>query len=125
MDFASALGQKDKDRYDKIVQARGSIYTSGLAVGVVAAAISFWSQQRNGRRPKMQTAVCQTVVIVEVVVYLYYMLAPKPELMVVGLASERLRAKWAAASRSMQLRQYGALALAVCAVTASSLVVCA
>lgn len=101
---------------------------TGLVIGAVLAAVYVWTQTRaaQGDRAAYFTSIhmCQFVVILEVVTYIYYMLAPKPELLVVSLASERLREKWASAYRSMQLRHYSAFALAATAVVAAGTVVC-
>lgn len=122
--LVSSLNAQQKERYDLIASARGKIYATGLGIGSVLAGFYIWTQQRSSSPPIASRAVCQFIVILELVAYMYYILAPKPELLVVSLANERLREKWASAYRSMQWRHHGAFALAAVAVASAGMVIC-
>lgn len=122
--LVSALNTQQRQQYSSITGSRRNIYLAGLCLGTVLAGLFVWLRTRDGQPLMSSLSACQFVVVLEVCIYMYYMLAPKPELFVVTLASERLREKWATAYRSMQLRHYASFAFAIAAVGAASMVTC-
>jgi len=120
----AALGPQQREIYENIVSSRLRIYLTGSVIGFLLACAFLFFKTRAGQALYSPLSLCQLVVIFEVIQYLYYMLAPKPELMVVSLGTEKLREKWAAAYRSMQLRHYVGFGLALAAVVSGSAVAC-
>lgn len=122
--FRAALTTNQRDVYDGIAASRLQIYIIGLCLGLVMSMGFVMMKSRTGQSLVSLMSLCQVVSITQVVIYMYYMLAPKPELMVVSLANERLREKWAIAYRSMQVRHYSAFLLSIISVGASGYLVC-
>ena len=122
--FRAALNTNQKEVYDGIASSRLHIYIVGLCLGLVLAIGFIMMKSRTGQPIVSLISLCQLVSITQVVVYMYYMLAPKPELMVVNLANERQREKWAIAYRSMQVRYYSAFLLSAISVGSAGYLVC-
>jgi hypothetical protein len=122
--FRAALNTNQKEVYDGITSARLHIYIVGLCLGLALAIGFIMMKSRTGQPIVSLISLCQLVSITQVVVYMYYMLAPKPELMVVNMANERQREKWAIAYRSMQVRYYSAFLMSVVSVGSAGYLAC-
>ena len=116
-DFVAVLDTRQRERYTDIVNARRRVYTIGLSLGLALGAALVWTKTRIGQQLVSAQSLYQLIIVTQLVCYFYYILAPKPQLMVVTLASERLRERWAEAYRSAQLRQSLAFVLAAASVT--------
>ena len=120
----AALNTNQREVYDGIASSRLNIYIMGLCLGFILAIGFVVMKSRTGQPLVSLISLCQLISISQTVVYLYYMLAPKPELMVVSLANERQREKWAVAYRSMQFRYYSAFLLSAVSVGSAGYLAC-
>ena len=122
--FVAVLDTRQRERYADIVTSRQRVYKIGLSLGLALGAALVWTKTRIGQQLLSAQSLYQLIIVSQLVCYSYYILAPKPQLMVVTLASERLRERWAEAYRSAQLRQYCAFVLAAASVTLGCISVC-
>lgn len=106
-----------KDHYVHIVQSRRNLYLQGFMLGLFLSFIAIMAKKVQHKSNEFAWQdVCLAGSITFLTVYFYYILSPKPELMVVHLQTECQRRTWAAVYRTMQWHYHIGLFLGVLAV---------
>lgn len=105
------LNDAQKLRYLDIIQKRRSIYLTGFTIGLFLSVVAISMQRSYG-----WSSVCLAGMITLLTVYFYYVLSPKPDLMVVYLDTEKQRQIWAEIYRKMTFHYHVGLLLGVIAV---------
>lgn len=108
------LDAQQQQKYTEIIQKRRSIYLTGFGVGT---ALAFLTILYNKRGSKMGwTDLCLVGSIIFLTSYFYYILTPKPELMVVYLTTESQRKAWADIYRKMSFNYHLGMFLGILAI---------
>ena len=107
------LDKKDIVRYEAIVKERRNIYLQGYGLGILIALVLLSLMDR--RKMGKMALVCFAGGITLTVNYLYYMLKPKSDYMVLHLDKEDQRQAWLNINRHMQVKYHLGLALGILA----------
>jgi uncharacterized membrane protein YkgB len=107
------LDKKDIVRYEAIVKERRNIYLQGYGLGILIALVLLSLMDR--RKMGKMALVCFAGGITLTVNYLYYMLKPKSDYMVLHLNKEDQRQAWLNINRHMQVKYHLGLALGILA----------
>ena len=111
------LNETQKQKYREIVQKRRSIYLTGFGLGVSLAFLAtIWLKTVRKTRGFEWSDLCLIGSIVFLTSYFYYILSPKPELMVVYLDTVEQRQTWANIYRTMTFHYHLGLFIGVIAV---------
>lgn len=107
------LDKDDIIRYESIVKERRNVYLQGYALGILIALVivSIMNTRKMG---KIQIT-CFAGGIVLTVNYLYYMLKPKTDYMVLHLDNKDQREAWHNIYRNMQVKYHLGLVLGILA----------
>ena len=110
--FYKTLTPQLIDRYEAIIKERRNIYLKGYAYGLALAFVALYI----GRK-KMKTvpSICVGAGITFLVNYLYYILSPKSDTMIIHLNKEDQRVEWYKIYRSMQFNYHIGLVLGIIA----------
>lgn len=108
------LNPEQQQKYTEIIQKRRSIYLMGFGVGTVLAFLALLYAKT--KRGLVWSDLCLVGSVIFLTTYFYYILSPKPELMVVYLQTEAQRKTWADIYRSMAFHYHLGLFLGVLAV---------
>lgn len=124
-DFMKLLSDEQKTRYENIIEERKHIYFKGYLVGIICS-ILFIFVTRDFKRTKWMSIgiVCAVGGITMLVNYLYYIMSPKTDYMVLHLDSKKQREAWLAIYRYMQLKYHTGLALGVIAAMLAAKATC-
>ena len=114
----NTLDKNDIVRYEAIVKERRNIYLQGYGLGILIALVLLSLMDR--RKMGKMALVCFAGGITLTVNYLYYMLKPKSDYMVLHLNKEDQRQAWLNINRHMQVKYH--LGLALCILAAMLLV---
>ena len=98
--LARTLTPNQQARYVKIEDERRNIYFKGLILGIVLSVLAVWYYKLKSTK-----ATCSVVAITLVTNFLFYILHPKSDWMVLHLDSQRSREAWLHIYRTMQ-REY-------------------
>ncbi len=107
------LDKKDIVRYEAIVKERRNIYLQGYGLGILIALVLLSLMDR--RKMGKMALVCFAGGITLTVNYLYYMLKPKSDYMVLHLDKEDQRQAWLNINRHMQVKYHLGLVLGILA----------
>jgi uncharacterized membrane protein YkgB len=107
------LDKKDIVRYEAIVKERRNIYLQGYGLGILIALVLLSLMDR--RKMGKMALVCFAGGITLTVNYLYYMLKPKSDYMVLHLNKEDQRQAWLNINRHMQVKYHLGLVLGILA----------
>ena len=112
-DFYKTLDSENIARYESIVKERRAIYLQGYGVGLLISLILliFMNKGKVGKVGKM----CLVGGVTLTVNYLYYMLKPKTDYMVLHLDKENQRQAWLNIYRGMQVKYHIGLVLGILA----------
>lgn len=111
--FYDTLDKKDIVRYEAIVKERRNIYLQGYGLGILIALVLLSLMDR--RKMGKMALVCFAGGITLTVNYLYYMLKPKSDYMVLHLNKEDQRQAWLNINRHMQVKYHLGLVLGILA----------
>jgi len=109
----NTLDKNDIVRYEAIVKERRNIYLQGYGLGILIALVLLSLMDR--RKMGKMALVCFAGGITLTVNYLYYMLKPKSDYMVLHLNKEDQRQAWLNINRHMQVKYHLGLALGILA----------
>lgn len=109
----NTLDKNDIVRYEAIVKERRNIYLQGYGLGILIALVLLSLMDR--RKMGKMALVCFAGGITLTVNYLYYMLKPKSDYMVLHLNKEDQRQAWLNINRHMQVKYHLGLVLGILA----------
>ena len=114
--FMATLSDKEQERYQNIINERRNIYFKGYLVGIICSVL-FLFLTRDMKKSKLMSAgvVCTVGGITLLVNYLYYILSPKSDFMIVHLDNKEQREAWLDIYRHMQVKYHTGLVLGVAA----------
>jgi len=91
--LTSHFNEEQVDYYKQVIQQRTRIYLTGFAIGLaVSLVLLFTMKQKLKLTPWVMICTCFSVSYV--IMYLYYTLSPKMDLMVVQLDKKEARLAW-------------------------------
>lgn len=108
-EFDSTLTDKLKERYQKITEERRNISLKGYGLGLILSAI-FLLLNKNS---KIMSKVCIVGSVTFLTNYLFYILSPKSDYMVLHLDKESQRKEWLDIYRKMQLKYHTGFILGI------------
>ena len=109
----NTLDKNDIVRYEAIVKERRNIYLQGYGLGILIALVLLSLMDR--RKMGKMALVCFAGGITLTVNYVYYMLKPKSDYMVLHLNKEDQRQAWLNINRHMQVKYHLGLVLGILA----------
>ena len=112
--FYRSLTVRQRMRYKAIVEERRTLYLQGLLCGVILAAFAI-AAYRSFRKDRYPPAaeVCMPGGIALLTTYLYYLLSPKSDYMILHLDSRALREEWMKITQAMTRKYHLGLLLGV------------
>lgn len=113
-DFYKVLSDKQIKKYDELVKERRNIYLQGYFVGFILALIFIIITNRGGKLFNTGV-VCFAGAITLVVNYLYYMLYPKRDFMILHLDNLEQKQAWLNIYKHMQYKYHMGLVLGIVA----------
>lgn len=127
---ADHSGDKDKlletlspelvSRYESIVRERKSIYMKGFGLGLCLSALAIYLCRT--RKPAPMSCLAGAITLA--VTYLFYIIHPKTDYMVLHLDHGAQRAAWLDTYRSMQLKYHVGLVVGIAAAMALGYSIC-
>jgi len=111
-------------RYENIIQERRDIYIRGYIWGLILALVIIY-YGKYSKNLKIGSTICIGAGVTLLVNYLYYMLHPKSDSMIIHLNREDQRQEWYKIYRSMQLNYHIGLVLGIIAAGFFSGSICA
>ena len=123
--FMATLNKEQQSRYEAIIEERKGIYFKGYLVGLVCSVL-FIILTRDIKRTKLMSTgiVCAVGGITLLVNYLYYILSPKSDFMIVHLDNKNQREAWLGIYRHMQKKYHIGLILGVIAAMLAAKATC-
>jgi len=122
--FYKTLTPELIERYEAIIQERRDIYIRGYIWGLILALVAIFYGQHS-KKMNVTSTVCVGAGITLLVNYLYYILYPKSDTMIIHLYREDQRVEWHKIYRSMQLNYHIGLVLGIIAAGFFSGSICA
>lgn len=114
--FIKTLDDNQKIKYENIIKERRSIYFKGYAAGIVLSIIFLIMTDKLRKSNLVSTGIiCSVGGITLLTCYLFYIIHPKSEYMILGLSKADQRDKWLDIYRHMQLKYHMGLAFGVIA----------
>ena len=118
--FKNTLTQEQQILYEKIIQERKKIYYGGFILGIILSLIAvffgnkflFSSNSKTAHIPK----ICMIASITFVTNYLFYILYPKTDYMLLHLNDKTQIQGWLAIYKKMQFKFHLGFVLGICAV---------
>jgi hypothetical protein len=121
-DFKESLNEKQKEKYEDITNNRRNIYTNGLMLGAVLSIATIYIL---GKKQLLSiNNLCIFVSTVLITSYLYYILSPKGEYMIIHLNDAEQREKWLKIYKKMQFNYHAGLVFGIVSVIIASRTVC-
>jgi len=103
--FLNVLTSKQKDTYEKIINERKTIYYMGYVLGILLAIFTIFIMKKVLKiRFNNMSLVCLVGSIVFVTNYLFYILYPKSDYMLLHLSDKRQITEWLNIYRKMQYK---------------------
>ena len=103
--FLNVLTSKQKDTYEKIINERKTIYYMGYVLGILLAIFTIYIMKKVLKiRFNNISLVCLVGSIVFVTNYLFYILYPKSDYMLLHLSDKRQITEWLNIYRKMQYK---------------------
>lgn len=112
--FVRSLSDEQLKEYQHIIRSRRRIYLEGFFLGLLLSFIYINSRKREKEIGWKE--VCLTGSITFLTVYFYYLLSPKPQLMVVSLNCHSQRKEWEKIYKTMSYNYHMGLFLGVLSV---------
>tara|TARA_A200000113_G_scaffold224960_1_gene244303 strand:+ start:1358 stop:1828 length:471 start_codon:yes stop_codon:yes gene_type:complete len=114
--FVKTLDNDQKQKYEKIIRERRNIYFKGYAVGIVLSILFLIMTDKLKKTNLMSTGIiCSVGGITLLTCYLFYIIHPKSDYMILSLSKAEQREKWLDIYRHMQLKYHMGLAFGVIA----------
>ena len=103
--FLNVLTSKQKDTYEKIINERKIIYYMGYVLGILLAIFTIYIMKKVLKiRFNNMSLVCLVGSTVFVTNYLFYILYPKSDYMLLHLSDKRQITEWLNIYRKMQYK---------------------
>lgn len=118
--FYLTLGPELQTRYEAIIQERKLIYMKGSGLGLILSAIAI--SACGARKPVQMGCLAGAITLTST--YLFYIIHPKTDNMVLHLDKAEQRAAWLNIYRSMQLKYHIGLVLGIGAAMALGYSIC-
>lgn len=118
--FFKTLNLELQNKYTKIVEERRKIYYQGFILGILLSFLMVLIGSTFKKNVSNQTVVCTVLTVTLVTNYLYYILAPKSDWIILYLDSMKEREGWLDIHRTMQVKYHTGLVLGLIAVMAFS-----
>ena len=114
----NVLDDKQKKIYNNIVNERKNIYFTGYLVGIILSIIFVYSLKYILRPKKLQkiSIICLVTSITFITNYLYYILYPKTDYMVLHLTDKRQVEEWLNIYKYMQFKYHLAFVIGIISV---------
>jgi len=109
--YMSTLSPPQKARYQNIAKERRNIYFKGLVLGIALSIVAVIYYKLKGK-----IAICSVVTITLITNFLFYIIHPKSDWMVLHLDSHSSREAWLAIYREMQRNYHIGFVLGIVAV---------
>jgi hypothetical protein len=115
-DFYKVLSKSQIEKYNELVKERRNIYLQGYFVGFIISLI-FIAVSKNYRGGKLLNTgvICIAGAITLVVNYLYYMMYPKKDYMILYLNNVEQKQAWLNIYKHMQYKYHLGLVLGIVA----------
>lgn len=125
-ELVATLSPENRARYNTISNERWRIYMTGLCLGfIISMLFILYSREYfltgNGYRGGL---LCMVGAITLSVNYLYYILTPKTDWMVLHLTTPEEKQAWLKVYRTMQFNYHAGLVLGILAVIAMGNAIC-
>jgi len=123
--FSKTLSSEQLSKYKNIVEERKNISLRGYGLGFALAIgiIVFNMSMRKEKLTKM-SMICTTASTVFIVQYLYYILSPKSDWILLHLNTQEQKERWLDIYRTMQYNCHLSVALGIIAAAALSNTFC-
>jgi len=118
--FYRTLGPELQTRYEAIIQERKLIYMKGSGLGLILSAIAI--SACGARKPVQMGCLAGAITLAST--YLFYIIHPKSDYMVLYLNKVEQRTAWLNIYRNMQLKYHIGLVLGIGAAMALGYSVC-
>ena len=114
--FYTTLDDELINRYENIIRERRNIYYTGFILGILLSFILLAGiHSRNIRLDKI-SAICLVGSVTFITNYLYYIVYPKSDYMVLHLDNKEQRQEWLELNKSMKNRVHLGFVLGIIAV---------
>lgn len=105
IEFLNVLTSEQKNTYEKIINERKTIYYMGYGFGILLAIVIIFIMKKILKiRFNNMSLVCLVGSIVFVTNYLFYILYPKTDYMLLHLSDKRQITEWLKIYRKMQYK---------------------
>lgn len=118
--FYRTLSHELRSRYEAIIQERKLIYMKGFGLGMILSAVAI--SACGARKPVQMGCLAGAITLAST--YLFYIIHPKSDYMVLYLNKVEQRTAWLKIYRSMQLKYHIGLVLGIGAAMALGYSVC-
>ena len=119
-DFYRTLNHELQSRYEAIIQERKLIYLKGSGLGLILSAIAIF--MCRARKPIQMGCLAGAITLATT--YLFYIIHPKTDYIVLHLDKTEQRTAWLDVYRSMQMKYHIGLVLGIGAAMALGYSVC-
>ena len=115
--FLNVLNEEQKNIYEKIINERKYIYYSGYVLGIILSLIGYFIIKKLTKmRFNKISLICFVGSITFVTNYLFYILYPKSDYMLLHLSDKRQISEWLNIYRTMQIKFHIGFVLGIIAV---------
>jgi|TARA_A100001388_G_C28744040_1_gene488456 heme/copper-type cytochrome/quinol oxidase subunit 4 len=119
--FSDTLSQDQLNKYKKIVEERKKLSMQGYALGFgLAVVLIVLNMTMKKQKLSKGSMACTTAATMFIVQYLYYILSPKSDWILLHLNTQEQKEKWLDVYRTMQYNCHVSVALGVVAAAALS-----
>ena len=118
--FYRTLSHELRSRYEAIIQERKLIYMKGFGLGMILSAVAI--SACGARKPVQMGCLAGAITLAST--YLFYIIHPKSDYMVLYLNKVEQRTAWLNIYRNMQLKYHIGLVLGIGAAMALGYSVC-
>lgn len=101
-EYLNSLDAEQRAYYLHVVKRREQIFFEGMILGLVIGFISLYLHHTKNKSMR----ICLFVIVALGINYLYYILAPKPKLMVTKLNNQKQIDLWTEVYKHMQYRYH-------------------
>ena len=114
-EFYNTLDTVEIKRYENIIVERRNIYLRGYLLGLLLSilVVSINGKQEKGWFNTAKANICIVGMVTFVVNYLYYIIHPKSDYMVIHLHKSDQRKAWLQINRHMQLKYHVGFVLGI------------
>ena len=123
--FSKTLSSEQLSKYKNIVEERKNISLRGYGLGfALAIGIIVFNMSMKKEKLTKMSMICTTASTVFIVQYLYYILSPKSDWILLHLNTQEQKERWLDIYRTMQYNCHLSVALGIIAAAALSNTFC-